>query len=126
MVAAWECRNCRQVVSVRRWGAGGIRNALRTQRIVDALTPVTEFQQFALDPLVLCVPKTSSTSCDQAVFVDQATGTRLFPDAVLLEIDRFGVAVSAGQRRLATGEAGAGYGGSRTDAGSTADEPGSR
>ncbi len=34
--------------------------------------------------------ETSSTSCDQAVFVDQATGTRLFPDAVLLEIDRFG------------------------------------
>jgi hypothetical protein len=38
MVAAWECMNCRQVVSVRRLGAGGIRSALRTRRIVDALT----------------------------------------------------------------------------------------
>jgi hypothetical protein len=38
MVAAWECRNRCQVVSVRRWGAGEIRSALRTRRIVDALT----------------------------------------------------------------------------------------
>ncbi len=32
------CRNCRQVVAVCRFGAGGIRSALRTRRIVDALT----------------------------------------------------------------------------------------
>ena len=38
MVAACACRNCRQLVSVRRVGAGGIRSALRTRRIVDALT----------------------------------------------------------------------------------------
>jgi hypothetical protein len=38
MVAAWACRNCRHVVSVRRFGAGGIRGTLRTRRIVDALT----------------------------------------------------------------------------------------
>ena len=37
MVAAWECRNRRQVVSVLRFGAGGIRSALRTRRTVDAL-----------------------------------------------------------------------------------------
>jgi len=37
MVAAWECRNRRQVVSMRRLGAGGIRSALRTRRIVSAL-----------------------------------------------------------------------------------------
>ena len=37
IVAACACRNCRQLVSVRRFGAGGIRNALRTRRIVDAL-----------------------------------------------------------------------------------------
>ena len=36
VVAACACRNCRQVVSVRRLGAGGIRDALRTRRIVDA------------------------------------------------------------------------------------------
>ena len=39
---------------------------------------------------VLCVPKTSSMSCDQAVFVDQATGVSLPSDAVPVEIDRFG------------------------------------
>ncbi len=38
----------------------------------------------------LCVPKTLSTSCDQVIFVEQATNTSLFPDAVLVEIDRFG------------------------------------
>src|ERR1035441_4359230 len=38
----------------------------------------------------LCVPKTSSTSCDQAIFVDQATDARLSSDAVLTEIDRLG------------------------------------
>ena len=40
--------------------------------------------------LRLCVPKTSSTSCDQAVFVDQATDMCLSSDAVLVEIDRLG------------------------------------
>jgi hypothetical protein len=39
---------------------------------------------------MLCVPKTSSTSCDQAIFVDQATDMNVFPDAVLIEINRLG------------------------------------
>ena len=39
---------------------------------------------------VLCVPRTLSTSCDQAVFVDQATDSRVSPDVVSLKIDRFG------------------------------------
>ena len=38
----------------------------------------------------LCVPKTSSTSCDQAIFADQATGASLSSDAVLTEIDWLG------------------------------------
>ena len=38
----------------------------------------------------LCVPITSSTSCDQAVFVDQATDVSLSSDAVVVEIDRLG------------------------------------
>jgi len=38
IVAACACRNCRQVVSVRRLGAGGIFRALRIRRMVDALT----------------------------------------------------------------------------------------
>jgi hypothetical protein len=40
--------------------------------------------------LLLCVPKTSSTSCDQAIFVDQASDVSLFPDVVVVEIDRLG------------------------------------
>jgi poly(3-hydroxybutyrate) depolymerase len=40
--------------------------------------------------IALCVPKTSSTLCGQAVFVDQVTGAGLPPDAVPGEIDRFG------------------------------------
>jgi hypothetical protein len=39
---------------------------------------------------MLWVPKTSSTSCGQAVFVDQATDASLSSDAVLSEIDRLG------------------------------------
>ena len=38
MVAAWVRRNCRQLVSVCRIGAGGIRSALRIRRIVEAPT----------------------------------------------------------------------------------------
>jgi hypothetical protein len=38
----------------------------------------------------LCVPKTSSTSCDQAIFVDQATNACLFSDAVLAGVDWLG------------------------------------
>jgi hypothetical protein len=38
IVAAWVCRNFRHVVSVCRSGAGGIFRALRTRRMVDALT----------------------------------------------------------------------------------------
>src|ERR1017187_8924503 len=43
-----------------------------------------------LDPAPLCVPKTSSKSCDQAIFVDQATGASVSSDPVLVKIDRFG------------------------------------
>ena len=38
----------------------------------------------------LWVPKTSSRSCDQAIFVDQASDASLSCYAVLLKIDRFG------------------------------------
>ena len=39
---------------------------------------------------ILWVPRTSSTSCDQAVFVDHAADARVSSDTVLLKIDRFG------------------------------------
>jgi hypothetical protein len=38
IVAACACWNCRHVVSASRFGTGGIFSALRTRRIVDALT----------------------------------------------------------------------------------------
>ena len=38
----------------------------------------------------VCVPKTSSTSCDQAIFVDHAIDASVSSDAVSLQIDRFG------------------------------------
>jgi hypothetical protein len=38
IVDACARRNCRQVVSVSRTGAGGIRNRWRTRRIVEAPT----------------------------------------------------------------------------------------
>jgi len=42
------------------------------------------------EPPLLCVPRTSSKSCDQAIFVGQATGASVSSDAVLVEIDRLG------------------------------------
>ena len=36
------------------------------------------------------VPRTSSTSCDKAVFVDHAADARVLSDTMLLKIDRFG------------------------------------
>ena len=44
------------------------------------------------------MPKTLSMSCDQAIFVDQATGASLFSDAVLAETDN-GTAEIAGTPR---------------------------
>src|SRR5690349_8209774 len=51
MLAAWVRRNCRQLVSVCRTGAGGIRWRLRIRRIVEAPTRWPQREQLALDPL---------------------------------------------------------------------------
>jgi hypothetical protein len=51
------------------------------------LEPVREGGQ-DLPLEVLCVPITSSTSCHQAIFVDQAIDLSLSSDAVQVEIDR--------------------------------------
>ena len=34
------------------------------------------------------VPKTSSTSCDQAIFIDQASDGDVFSDAVVVKVDQ--------------------------------------
>jgi hypothetical protein len=54
IVAAWVCRNCRHVVSVCRCGAGGIFRALRTRRIVAALT---RWPSFSSSPWILLYPQ---------------------------------------------------------------------
>ena len=40
--------------------------------------------------LTLCVPITSSTSCDQVIFVDHAIDVSLSSDAAQVEVDRVG------------------------------------
>ena len=50
---------------------------------------IDKAQDEASKTMDLCVPKTSSTSRDEAVFVDQATGVGLPSDAVPVEVDRF-------------------------------------
>ena len=63
---------------------------VRTARLMPLQDGKLVVQDQDLCRLPLCVPKTSSTLCDQAVFVDQAADASLFPDAVLVEIDRLG------------------------------------
>jgi hypothetical protein len=66
----------------------------RASRIDGADSPAKLGEVFSPSPAklrtALCVPKTSSTSCDQAIFIDQSTDISLFSDAVLIEVDRLG------------------------------------
>ncbi|HTQ19067.1 hypothetical protein [Mycobacterium sp.] len=60
-------------------------------KVVDAWSGTTPALEFLASPRgTLWVPRSSSTSRDQAVFVDQATDASLSSDPVLSEIDRFG------------------------------------
>src|ERR1019366_10126276 len=72
------------------------------------------------------VPRTSSTSRDQAVFADQATNVRLPSGRGTAQDRQVRAAVSAAPRRPAPGEAGADSGGFREGARSAADGSGSR
>jgi hypothetical protein len=56
----------------------------------DVFHPVQREHDRGAENVDLCVPITSSTSCDQAIFVDQATDLSLSSDAVQAEIDRLG------------------------------------
>ena len=51
IVDAWVCRNVRQVVSVRRLGAGHLQG-LEDPADGGCADPVAELEQLALDPLV--------------------------------------------------------------------------
>jgi|GEM_PF-1242458 len=52
--------------------------------------PVKAVAVGALPDGTLWVPRTSSMSCDKAVFVDYAADARVSSDTMLLKIDRFG------------------------------------
>ena len=54
MLVAWVRRNCRQLVSVRRKGAGGIRWRLRIRRIVEA---PTRWPSLSNSPWILRYPQ---------------------------------------------------------------------
>jgi hypothetical protein len=54
MVDAGVCRNCRQVVSVSRIGAGGIRPRCGTRRMVDA---ATRWPSLSNSPWILWYPQ---------------------------------------------------------------------
>ena len=76
--------------AVSRWST--THRLLVVLRLV--VDPAAGLRHPQLDAVVLeqrvCVPKTSSTSCDQTVFIDRATGAGLPSDAVPAEIDRLG------------------------------------
>jgi len=57
---------------------------LRASRLVSPGTLLARHRRLITCKWTLSVPKTSSTSCDQAIFVDHATDASLSSDAVLV------------------------------------------
>jgi hypothetical protein len=51
---------------------------------------LTHLEFDATNPFMLWVPRISSTSCDRAIFVDHAAGSRAPSDTVLLKVNGFG------------------------------------
>jgi len=72
---AGVCRNCRQVASVRRFGAGEVFSALRTRRIVDA---PTRWPSLSSSPWILLYPQPrfSVASRSISVTISAVTGGR--------------------------------------------------
>ena len=66
-------RDHRRALSVSLPAVGGVLFSLGHSTILFGLALLVNLGVRALDNQVVCVPKTSSTSRDQAIFVDQAT-----------------------------------------------------
>ena len=72
---------------------GWLDDRAETGWISSVLTEVESFRvlaRYAPEAPSLWGPRTSSTSRDQVILVDQTTDASLPSDAVLLKIDRFG------------------------------------
>ena len=78
IVAACAYRNCRHVVSVCRFGAGGIFSALRMRRIVDALT---RWPSLSSSPWIRWYPQPwfSPASRPMSATMSELTGGRPAP-----------------------------------------------
>jgi hypothetical protein len=70
------------VYLLMRWSFGLIALVFRGDHAKDAELLVLRHEN-------VWVPRRSSTSCDQLVFVDHAADLRVPSDTVLLKIDRF-------------------------------------
>jgi transposase len=70
------------------WGYRRVHGELLVLGVKVAASTVWEILHDA--GIDLWVPRISSTSCDQAVFVDHAADARVSSDTVLLKIGRFG------------------------------------
>src|ERR1017187_2003284 len=98
---AWVCRNCSQVASVRRSGAGGIFRALRTRRIVDA---PTRWPSLSSSPWILLYPvplenRIRLVSCRSSVR-QAACVIRSLRDLLCVDVGHGG----AGNVRVAVGD----------------------
>jgi hypothetical protein len=70
--------------------AGSSSCGLRPSLGIPQSGPYSRLAGPAVARLYLCVPKTSSMSCDQVILVDQATDASAFSDAVVVEIGSLG------------------------------------
>jgi hypothetical protein len=79
-----------EVERLKTGAAGGASTGLKVNRDGSHEIYAGDIVVLATGAARLWVPRSSSTSRDQAVFVDQATDASLSSDPVLCEIDRFG------------------------------------
>jgi hypothetical protein len=82
----------RRLVRILRRGSGSVVTWRRPQMVLLSAQGMdaAAIAKVAFTSEDLWVPKSSSMSCDQAVFADQAADASLPSHAVLLKIDRFG------------------------------------